>query len=527
MGHTLSAAIHPPFIGSLCRSVPNDESQDSQDSRYASALAVPHELATQHDPCASRPHIPSIHILDDDSLLRIFFFCRLVLFEEVEDDIPFRFPKEECAHERWWYKLTHVCRRWQYLVFASASHLGLCLVFTHCTPVADMLAHSPPLPFIINYQSRETEDEVEGIILALQHRDRVRRISLEISIPNLQKVLLTMDDEFPMLEYLFIGRQIKHNMSLVLPKTFQAPHLRHLILVNFAIPIRSPFLTPAVGLVTLALGLIHPSAYFRPNDLLQRLSLMPQLEELGIGFHSPVPNREVEMQLLDTPTMTHITLPNLRCFAFKGVSAYLEALLPRMTTPLLEGLYISFSNQLTFSFTHLLQFISTRENLRFRSTDFWFTPQALGMEVYLAHWAKTCALSVYVLCAHLDWQVASAAQIHDALRTAFSAVERITLRRSGFGRLEDRENAADRTHWRELLRSFGNVKSLRVANDNLVMPVSDCLRPDDEESPMELLPELKELEYFSSSDADEEFTSFIDAREKAGHPVTLTGLTHL
>ena len=530
MAHSSSAAVRRPFIGSLRRSVPNDESQDSQDSRYASALIVPYEFATQPDPCANRPHIPPIHILDDDSLLRIFFFCQLVLFSEEEVDYLFGLQREECAHGRWWYKLIHVCRRWRCLVFASASHLGLCLVCTHGTPVADMLAHSPPLPLIIDHsdEAREfTAEDEEGIILALQHRDRVCRIRLRLPIPFLQKVLLTMDDEFPILEYLLIGRLIKHNMGLVLPKTFQAPHLHHLLLSNFAIPIRSPLLTPAVGLVTLSLEFIHPSAYFRPNDLLQRLSLMPQLEALEIGFHSPVPNREVEMQLLDTPTMTHVTLPNLRWFYIRGVSAYLETLLPRMTTPLLKRLHIVFFNQLTFSFTHLLQFISTRENLRFRSTDFWFTPQALGMEVYLAHWAKTCALSVYVLCAHLDWQVASAAQIHDALRTAFSAVERITLRRSGFGRLEDRENAADRTHWRELLRSFGNVKSLRVANDNLVMPVSDCLRPDDEESPMELLPELKELEYFSSSDADEEFTSFIDAREKAGHPVTLTGLTHL
>ena len=528
MGHTLSAAIRPPFIGTLCRSVPSDESQDSQDSRYASALAVPHEFATQHDPCPNRPHIPSIHNLDDDSLLRIFFFCRLVLFEELEGGYLFHLHARECIQGHWWYKLIHVCRRWRYLVFASPSHLGLCLVCTHGTPVADMLAHSPPLPLIIDHsdEAREmTAEDEEGIILALQHRDRVRRIHLRIPMPNLEKVLLTMDDEFPMLEYLFIGRLIKHNMSLVLPKTFQAPHLRHLILVNFAIPIRSPLLTPAVGLVTLSLELIHPSAYFRPNDLLQRLSLMPQLEVLDIRFHSPVPNREVEMQLLDTPTMAHITLPNLRWFAFQGVSAYLEALLPRMTTPLLEKLEIVFFNQLTFSFKHLLQFISTRENLRFHSTDFCFTAKALKMLVYPDHRARTWALRVDVLCTHLDWQVASAAQIYDTLRTAFSAVERITLRyASGFTTLEDRENAADRTHWRELLRSFGNLKALRVADHALVKRVSDCLRPDDEESPMELLPELKELKYshFSSNDAGDEFTSFIDAREKAGHPVTLT-----
>ena len=252
---------------------------------------------------------------------------------------------------------------------------------------------------------------------------------------------------------------------------------------------------------------------------------MPQLEVLDINFLSPVPNREVEMQLLDSPTMTHITLPNLRRFAFRGVSAYLEALLSRMITPLLENLAIGFFNQLTFSFTHLPQFISTTENLRFHSSISWFTSRGLVIEAYPDHGAKTHALRVDVLCACLDWQVASAAQIYDALGTAFSAVELVSFRhRSGFTTLEDRENAADSTHWRELLRSFGNVKTLRVATDDLVMPVSDCLRPDDEESPMELLPELKELEYFASNNAGDVFTSFIDAREKAGHPINLTPL---
>ena len=151
MTNSSSAAIRPPFIGSLFGSVPNDEFQDSQDSRYASALAMPHEFATQHGPCANRPHIPPIHILDDDSLLRIFFFCRLVLFAEDEVNYFFHLQREECAHGRWWYKLIHVCRRWRYLIFASASHLGLCLVCTYGTPVADMLAHSPPLPLIIDH----------------------------------------------------------------------------------------------------------------------------------------------------------------------------------------------------------------------------------------------------------------------------------------------------------------------------------------------------------------------------------------
>ncbi|KAH9981951.1 hypothetical protein BJV74DRAFT_58500 [Russula compacta] len=233
---------------------------------------------------------------------------------------------------------------------------------------------------------------------------------------------------------------------------------------------------------------------------------MPQLELPGIGFLCPVPNREVEMQLLDTPTMTHATLPNLRWFGFTVVSAYLEALLPRMITPLLERLQVLFFNQLTFSVPHLLQFISTKENLRFHSAMFRFSPHVLTMVVDHPD-VKIYTLCMTVLCTHLDWQVASAAQIYDALRTAFSAVEHITLEYgSGFTYSDDWQNAVDRTQWRELLGSFSNVKTLRVVYNGLVTQLSHSLRPDDEESPMELLSELKKLEYIASGDVGDVFT---------------------
>ena len=61
--------------------------------------------------------------------------------------------------------------------------------------MAEILEHSPPLPLIINHVEDSdfvtTEDE-EGIILALKHRDRVRRIRLDIPVPNLQKVIMEL-----------------------------------------------------------------------------------------------------------------------------------------------------------------------------------------------------------------------------------------------------------------------------------------------------------------------------------------------
>jgi len=41
---------------------------------------------------------------------------------------------------------------------------------------------------------------------------------------------------------------------------------------------------------------------------------------------------------------------------------------------------------------------------------------------------------------------------------------------------------------------------------------------------MELLPEMKQLEYNAKSVASDTFNSFIDARKNAGHPITLVRL---
>jgi hypothetical protein len=76
---------------------------------------------------------------------------------------------------------------------------------------------------------------------------------------------------------------------------------------------------------------------------------MPQLEVLGIAFNSHFPSGDIERQSLRTPITMHVTLPSLRWFAFLGASAYLEALLPRVTIPLLERLQVQFFNQLTYS----------------------------------------------------------------------------------------------------------------------------------------------------------------------------------
>ena len=386
-----------------------------------------------------------------------------------------------------------------------------------------MLAHSPHLPLTIDYRNEDgiTAEDEDGILLALGQRHRVRHLRLLLPVQNLRKLVMAIDEEFPILEYLIVDSWTTDNTTLTLPETLQAPNLHHLALGSFACPIRSRLHPTAVGLVTIFLAINHPSAYFQPNVLLEWISFMPQLEALAVLFTFPVPNRDVERQLTHTPITTHITLPNLRLFAFRGVSAYLEAVVCRITTPRFENLNIRLFEQLTFSVPRLLQFINTTENLRFNSAVIMFKDKQIHARMYqVSREADIHAIVVRVDCRYLDWQLSSGAQICSALSQVFIAVEHLTLGHEVHSQLSEEHNDVDRLEWRKLLRSFSNVKTLRIKH-GLVEELSRCLRLGDGELPLELLPELQELTYFGSSDAGDAFTSFIDGRQNAGRPVTL------
>ena len=389
-----------------------------------------------------------------------------------------------------------------------------------------MLAHSPPFPLVIDYlgEDRDITAEEEGIILALGKRDRVRRVRLQMPVPNLQKIIMAIDEEYPVLEYLTILPSTEDDSAaLMFPQTLQAPHLSHLMLFGFSIPIGSRLLTTAVGIVTLSLFMRYPSTYFQPNTLLQWISFMPQLETLLISFFSPVPSRDVRRHLTHTPIMTQVILPNLRSFGFRGVSAYMEAVVRQITAPRLEKLGVQFFKQLTFSVPRLLQFINTAENLRFDSANFEFSDDVVYVDVFPPDEAEMYALRLAVHCYHLDWQLSSVAQIFDSLSQISFTVEHLTFQHDTHSHSSEEHNEVDRTEWRKLFRSFSNVKTLGVDN-GLVEELSRCLQLDDGELPLELLPELQELIYSGSGDAGDVFTAFVDARQNAGRPVTLTRL---
>ena len=496
---------------------------ESQQRRYASLSFsyIVCQFVIKHGHGLSNS--PLIDILVDDLLIHIFYLYRPAILGEGDDDYVRIRGGQGWDREQWWYKLAHVCQRWRSIILGSASYLNLCLVCTYGTPVAVMLVHSPPLPLAIDYSEEDrdiTAEDEEGIMLALEHHDRIRRVRFWTSVLKWQKLITAFDKEFPALEYLIMAHWKMDSTGSVLPEALQAPHLRHLLMTGFALPIQSRLLTAAVGLVTLTLT-VHSPAYFQPHSLLERLSSMPQLEILMIDFLFPDPSHGVERHPLHTPIITHLTLPSLRWFTFRGASAYLEGIAHRITTPRLEKFSMEFFEQLTFSLPCLLQFMNTTENLtrRLISAIFKFSKVEVAVEVY-PRGAEMDSLSVYVRCQHLDLQVSSAAQIFNPLSQIFTTVEHLALEHEVHDLSSEEHNEVDRTEWHKLLSSFSKVRTLRIG-DGLIKEVSRSLRLDDGELPPELLPELQELRYSGRDDTGDEFKSFVDARQNTGHPVTV------
>ena len=183
------------------------------------------------------PHIAvPIHILDDDSLVNIFYLYRPIFIgEDGDDNERLHGGKQLWVQRRWWYRLAHVCQRWRNLILGSASYLRLSLVCTNGTPVANMLSHSPPLPLTVDYRSEDgiTAEDEEGLLLALEQRHRVRHLRLLFPVEHLQKLVKAIDEEFPILEYMILEHSAKNSMALV---QYHTPFTHSIFVTSLSAP---------------------------------------------------------------------------------------------------------------------------------------------------------------------------------------------------------------------------------------------------------------------------------------------------
>jgi hypothetical protein len=175
-----------------------------------------------------------------------------------------------------WHTLVHVCQKWRIIVLASPRRLYLRLLCTDTTPVKETLAVWPPLPILIGPYGRPTQ--VDNIIAALEHNDRVYRIYLwGVSNSQLDEVLAAMQQPFPALTNLWIWSADRNEdgeledgdeAPPVAPESFlggSAPRLQHLSLGGVPFP-GLPKLLSATNLVSLDLFKFLIPDFFTRGD---------------------------------------------------------------------------------------------------------------------------------------------------------------------------------------------------------------------------------------------------------------------
>ena len=293
------------------------------------------------------------------------------------------------AHSSWcqiWCTLAHVCKRWKELILASSRRLDVQLRCTFGTYAEDLIAYSPALPLVLDYQSRHDEKwtyaDMDSVIVALNQLHRAREIALSAPASMLAKLTAAMADvTAPILERLELESQ---TTELSLPRQFldvlAPPHLRLLRLSGCVLQAWHPLLSSTTSLEHLALHRIPVStAEFvaAPEGLVSCVRSMPRLRTLSISFVSaaaPHSSPVIDNRLLSphqttppTPSRTsdtdRVELPALEELAYQGPPTYIDAFLAAFSgAPCMRRLRLNLFDKpkATFSIPHVAKFIYSR-----------------------------------------------------------------------------------------------------------------------------------------------------------------------
>jgi hypothetical protein len=431
----------------------------------------------------------------------------------------------------------------------------------------DMINHSPPFPLILDYGphllKKWTPADEDGVLFALHHLSRTHEIMLSAPQSTLTEIIDAMLDTAPMLRRLILHTE---STEFVLPKRLldgNVPQLRHLELHGVSLATLHPLLPSATSLVSLILERVPNSVYFSPESLIAHIRTMPYLQTLSIGFLAAAPRPGLGNQRFVPPGQTsqaHVELPALRQLVYRGVSTYLESLLARIRTPVIQDIDVTLFNQLTLRIPRICTFISDLEPFRPTTARIDFAQTSAHILLFVPSMAlqpsesqsQSPDISLSVSCARLDFQVSAMAQICSSLSSTgpisgpglahVLPIEELMLGFHQSGLSEEwrgGEDVVDPSLWRMLLTPFRQTRTLRVHVALAVdlehalrppQPQQDGLAPVGEALGLEremLFPELRTIVLLHGDDervlagASEALKSFVDERNRAGHLVNL------
>jgi len=462
----------------------------------------------------------TINVLPDNVLLETFE-CYLGKDDPDEFDYDHNYDG--------WQILVHVCRRWRSIVFASPRRLDLKLNCTRQRSVnSKTLEIWPELPIVIDATDLKSKEDVATVIAALRHHNRVCQIyyfNEELQDPLLEEFVAAIDEPFPALITLRLYSSAQ-NMP-VLPDSFlggSAPRLRYLDFEGIPYPSIGNLLSSTTNLVRLSLLYIPHSGYIAPEAIVPCLSMLPRLESLELGFKYPRSwdNRASR----HPPPLTRVVFPTVTYLDFHGDIEYLEDVLSRIETPMLNQCIFSFFNQLVFDTPLLGHFIRRTETFmkehaaRVECLDSVIRIRLTEREQMAGD--NTQARRLGISCNPLDWQLSALTQVLNSSLSSLSTLESLQI-------AVYRDNWQDEIEviqWRELLHSCTAVKKVTLESEHSVRLVAPALQELSEERATEVLPVLENLvldteDWRPSGPVKEAIEQFIAARQLWGHPVTV------
>jgi hypothetical protein len=406
--------------------------------------------------------------------------------------------------------------------------MDMSLHLTYDFPPIGNLSYLPPVSLFINYSDTTktmAQKDEDNILRGLEQDGFVRRVVLHAPSSSLNIWLELMNKPFPKLGQLSLlsTGTTTEDMTPVIPKTLQAPGLRRLSLHGIGLPKGLPLLSSTIALSTLFLTGIRASCYFSPGDLVIQLQGLAHLEELTIGFATPIPLPSRERELLPRP-IPPVTLPTLRRFTFRGLSVYLDNLVAQIDAPLLERLNLTLLFEVAFTLGNLTEFIRGTEGLGCLVAQVKFNKDGVHMDAGHKNWGSyewdITKLSLQVNCEPLDWQIDAATLVCSALGTVVSNIEELGLDLEEGGMPSDWGKRLDKTLWQELLWPFIGMKKLHIG-ESLTLELSIALEGLEWVEGL-ILQELQELEVTLQNDrATSALTKFFETREAMGRPVRL------
>ena len=358
-----------------------------------------------------------------------------------------------------WQSLVHVCRRWRRVVFGSPNRLDLHLVCTPATPAKGTLDVWPTLPLLIQGTISSTSS-VDDIAVAFGRSSRICSAELGGFLGwQLENVLPTMRQPFSEMVYLLLC--FEDETAPVISDSFMggcAPRLQYLELERIPFPGLPKLLLSATHLIELHLSTIPHSGYISPEAMLTSLSMLTSLETLSLQFQSPRSHPDWKGQP-QTPT-TRSVLPTLTYFRFKGVSEYLEDLVAHVDAPRLNGLDVTFFNQIDFDTPLLTQFISRTPTFKApNEASVIFRDSAVSVTL-ISQTAVSPGPEIAISCRESDWQLSSLAQVCASSVPLLSTVEKLYIQSVPWP--GPWKMGIENTQWLEFLRSFAAVKILHI-----------------------------------------------------------------